>query len=94
MTAVTILQPNKSLAIAAIDASLRGPDSNSFENHNMRLTSSPTTLPFSYFSATSLAYNATLIYIYYQLNDTSMGEIVYNTVENAWSSQPIDIPFF
>jgi len=48
--------------------------------------------PFiQFFSAIS---NFTMIYIYYQLNDTFMNKIIYNTIESTWASEPAHISFF
>lgn len=54
---------------------------------------SPTILQYPFFSATSLSSNSSLIYVYYQVNETFMGEMTYDTAKNAWASEPVHISF-
>lgn len=57
-------------------------------------TSYSAIIPYPYFSATSLISNSTWIFLYYQLNETFMGEIVYNTINDKWGSQSTHIQIF
>ena len=47
-----------------------------------------TQIPFDHISATSVGGNSTLIYVYYQANDSSLAEIYYDTVNVFWPSVP------
>ena len=99
-TAIIFLQSNNTISLMIADT-YKGTAPN---KHNMSLennhynrqnqTSCTTILPFSYFSATSLISNSTLIYMYYQLNETCIGEIIYNTSKGTWGSEPAHISFF
>lgn len=92
-TAIVFLHSNQSIALDITETTV-ATYNNTVIGSGPNQTSCPTTLPFSYFSATSLASNSTLIYMYYQLNDTFMGEIIYNTIERTWASEPAHLPFF
>lgn len=92
-TAIAFLQPDNTIALSVSNAT-RVTYNNRAAATNLNETSQSTILPFGYFSATSLISNSTLIYFYYQLNDTFMGEITYNTIEGTWASEPAHISVF
>ncbi|MCJ1435908.1 hypothetical protein MMC27_005284 [Xylographa pallens] len=53
-----------------------------------RPSSWSTQIPFDHISATSVGRNSTLIYVYYQANDSSLAEIYYDTANVFWPSVP------
>ena len=48
----------------------------------------PTATPYSHISATSLADNSTVFYVYYQANDTSIAEASFNVDSGFWATRP------
>ena len=48
----------------------------------------PTAIPFSHISATSLAENSTVFYVYYQANDTSIAETSFDVDSGFWATRP------
>ncbi len=51
----------------------------------------PPTVPFRHIGATSGGGNSSVLYIYYQANDTHFGEISFDNNDGVWSSQPVFI---
>lgn len=82
-TALVYLQPNNTIGMTFVDAY---PDiKSSVPNFD---TSWPTILPFRRFSGTAFDTDPTIIYIYYQVNDTIITEVSYNTINRAWALSP------
>ena len=47
-----------------------------------------TTIPFTHMSATSLPNNSTKLYVYYQVNDSAIAEIYYDSGSGFWPAEP------
>ena len=87
--AIVFLEPNSTIALGIKDVHDRP-----WNTTNHTQTSTSVTIPFRYFTATSLISNSTSIYIYYQFSETSIGEIIYDTLNRKWGQVPAQIPFF
>ena len=55
------------------------------------ITSSITT-PYSHFSATVLLKNSSTVYVYYQVNETALGEISFDLNNYTWTTEASLIP--
>ncbi|CAD6591448.1 MAG: hypothetical protein ASARMPREDX12_005172 [Alectoria sarmentosa] len=51
----------------------------------------PATVPFRHIGATSGG-NSSVIYVYYQVNETHLGEISFDNDNGVWSAQPVFVP--
>lgn len=82
-TALVYLQQNNTVGMTFIDTY---PDiKSSFPNYD---ASWPTILPSRRLSGTSFDLNSTVIYVYYQANDTSIAEISYDIINRTWVPNP------
>ena len=52
----------------------------------------PATVPFRYIGATSGGANSSVVYVYYQVNETHFGEISFDNDNGVWSAQPVFVP--
>ncbi|MCJ1290002.1 hypothetical protein MMC34_001537 [Xylographa carneopallida] len=91
--AIVSLLPNQTITSSIINPYIPPPmmspyqtvESSRYYGHS---SSWSTQIPFDHISATSLSGNATLIYVYYQANDSSLAEIYYDTANAFWPSVP------
>ena len=66
-----------------------GPDGNTV-SYDFQIKSAPTDISFHHFSATNPDASP-LIYIYYQLNESTIAEISYNTTSERWAFDSMGI---
>ena len=52
----------------------------------------PATIPFGRIGATSGGGSSSIIYVYYQVNQSHFGEISFDNNDGVWSAQPVFVP--